>query len=63
MKDAILIELAKRWEDESKVEVTCCLIDGDDNREIFKGIGYRECKRECADTIKTLISMLGDKNP
>jgi len=60
MKEVILIELANRWENESKIKDESPLIEGSDNREIFKSIGYRECKRECADTIKTLISILGN---
>ena len=60
MKDAILLELASRWEQESK---TPECQDGSPEAEISnaKSSGRRECKRECADTLRTLISMIGDR--
>lgn len=56
MKNEILLELARRWEAEAEVPVV--EENHDDNGVSHaKAQGYRECKRECADTIKTLISI------
>ena len=59
MKDAVLLELAERWEREA-VEPDCQ--DGSDEAKIpnAKAQERRECKRECADTLRTLVDMLGD---
>jgi hypothetical protein len=58
MKDAILIELAARWELEAKTPEA---IDGSDSAKEAnaKAQGHRECKRECADVLRTLVSILG----
>lgn len=61
MKDSILLELAARWERDAKTpEIT----DGSQEAAIENAVarGHRECKRECADTIRTLISVLGEGN-
>lgn len=58
MKDEILIELARRWEEECKTK----------NAMVIDAIGesyargYRECKRECADSLKTLVSIFGGES-
>jgi len=59
MKDAILLELANRWEQEAKTPE--CL-DGSPEADIRNAVskGHRECKRECADTVRTLVSLLGE---
>ena len=58
MKDAILIELAARWEFEA--EMPEAIDDSDNAKEVnAKAQGYRECKRECADALRTLVSILG----
>ena len=59
MKDAVLIELAARWEREAKppnVE------NGSDDYKIPNAVakGRREGMRECADTLRSLVSMLGE---
>lgn len=60
MKDAILLELADRWDRQATDNVFP--EDGSDAAIKANGIaqGRRECKRECADTIRTLIEMLGE---
>ena len=60
MKDVILIELANRW-----------IADAAYPKEILneeeggcigaRNAAIRETKRECADTLITLVQMLGDK--
>ena len=59
MKDVILLELAKRWEKEAEEAVNS---DGslEANRRANITRGRRECKRECADTLRLLVSALGD---
>ena len=58
MKDAVLMELAERWEREAK---TPEIEDGSDHAKIgnAKGQGWREGKRECAETLRVLVGMLG----
>jgi hypothetical protein len=48
MKDAILIELAKRWDHDAIAQET---EDGAESAKIGNAHaqGYREAKRECAD--------------
>ena len=59
MKDAVLLELATRWDKEAK-SPECQ--NGSKEAEIgnAKAEGGRETKRECADTLRTLVGMLGD---
>ena len=61
MKDAILIELATRWENEADESAQTDL-DGGRAAEIenAKAKGRREGKRECADGIRILVSLLGE---
>ena len=58
MKDAILIELAARW-DRDAVAPQC--EDGSEEAKIRNAVnrGERQAKRECADTIRTLVQLVG----
>lgn len=58
MKSAILLELAKRWEADAAEPVT-----QDGSQAIRNAIdrGHREAKRECADALKMLVSLLGER--
>lgn len=59
MKDVILLELANRWEIEA---ISPSVVDGNPEAKIPNAIaqGHREAKRECADTLRVLIGMIGD---
>lgn len=61
MKSSILLELAKRWEQDA-VEPQCQ--DGAPSAQEFNAIakGERQAKRECADALKMLVQLLGDKD-
>lgn len=59
MKDAVLLELANRWELEAKAP------DCEDGSEAAKvsnaaGHAHRQAMRACADTLRSLVKMLGD---
>ncbi len=58
MKDAILIELAEKWEYDGKTPEN---EDGSDSAKISneRKKASRECKRECADTLRVLVDLLG----
>ena len=58
MKDAILLELAERWERDA---VSPQVADGSPEAAVgnAKAQGQRESKRECADTLRTLVLLLG----
>jgi hypothetical protein len=60
MRDTIILELASRWEKDAK-EPQCC--DGSPEAQLSNGraSGMREAKRECADTLRTLVELLGDR--
>ena len=61
MKDAVILELARRWEtDAVEPEVQ----DGSEEAKIGNAIakGERQTKRECADALRMLVSMLGEKS-
>lgn len=60
MKDVILLELARRW-DLDAVPPDC--EDGSPEAQRSNGIaeGRREAKRECADTLRTLVSLLASE--
>lgn len=51
MKDIVLLELANRWD-----------LDAADPNEEGNNVkrGAQEAKRECADTLRTLVGLLGD---
>jgi len=59
MKDTILIELAARWEREA-VTPDCLDVSEEDAIGDYIEQGNRKAKRECADTLRILVSMLGD---
>lgn len=59
MKALILLELAKRWElDAVEPEVQ----NGSDEAKIANAVakGERQAKRECADSLRMLVSLLGE---
>ena len=60
MKDSVLYELANRWDRDA--EAPNCE-DGSPEaqrgNDVAKGI--REGKRECADCLRSLIQLIGDK--
>lgn len=61
MNDAVLLELARRWDDDAKEP---SVISGSDDAKVPNAVSKceRRVKRECADTLRTLVSMLGDSN-
>lgn len=59
MKNAVLNELISRWECESRGNQTEDGSDSDDAKiSRAKNAAYCECKRECADALRTLMRML-----
>jgi hypothetical protein len=60
MKAAVLLELAKRWERDAREPL---ITDGSEEAKISNAIreGQRMAKRECADAVKMLISLIGDE--
>lgn len=56
MKSEILLELAKRWENDA---VEPSVKDGSEDARIPNAIeqGERQAKRECADTLRTLVQI------
>ena len=61
MKSSILLELAKRWEQDA---VEPQLQDGAPEAQFCNAVakGERQAKRECADALKTLVNLLGDRD-
>lgn len=60
MKDAVLLELAARWEiDAIDPDVT----DVSDAAKVPNAIarGERQALRACADTLRALVQMLGER--
>jgi hypothetical protein len=59
MKDAVLYELANRWEQDAR-EPVC--EDGSPDAQLGNAVarGRREGKREAADCLRSLIHILGD---
>jgi hypothetical protein len=59
MKDAVLLELATKWEHDAKTPERR---DGSEEAVIPNAVekGRREGKRECADALRMLVDMLGD---
>ena len=59
MKDAILLELAARWEREAKAPE---IEDGSEQAKVPNAIarGERQGMRMCADALRMLVQMLGD---
>ena len=61
MNPLILMELAKRWEADAKEpEVRDISAESSIRNAVEKG--QRQAKRECADALKMLIQLLGDKS-
>ena len=60
MNEAVLIELAKRWEQDA-VEPNCENGASYAAEENAKAKGKRETLRGCADTLRMLVSALGDR--
>lgn len=60
MKDAVLLELASRWEQDAKIPEH---ENGSPEAEISNAVarGHRECKRECADALRMLIQLMGQE--
>lgn len=60
VKNSVLIELAKRWDDDAKEPE---FLDGSNEAIVSNSIakGERHAKRECADTLRKLIEILGDR--
>jgi hypothetical protein len=61
MRDAVLVELTRRWEWDAREPV---VEDGSPDGQIGNAIakGRREGMRECADMVRLLISLVGDVN-
>lgn len=59
MKDAVLLELAARWEREAAPPEA---MDGSDEAKVgnAKAQATRETLRACADSLRVLVEMLGD---
>lgn len=55
MNDNVLLELANRWRDDASNLNDTGVVD-------LKTLGHREAKRECADTLRMLVSILGSKH-
>ena len=60
MNPAILLELASRWERDSEKPDTQCASDNSPESKLKDGllIGHREAKRECADALRSIVSLL-----
>lgn len=59
MKNVVLQELINRWETDAQEPTD---VDGNPEAEIRNAIakGERQAKRECADTLRTLMTLIGD---
>jgi hypothetical protein len=60
MKEVILLALAAKWENDA-ITPECENGAAEARLENAKNKGYREGKRECADALKMLVNLLGDK--
>jgi|GEM_PF-4538709 len=60
MKDAILMELAARWENQAKADNHCHEDSPSGLSQAAKEQGERETLRMCADTIRTLVGIIGE---
>lgn len=58
MKDSVLLALADRWDRDAR-EGSEEMREGDDIGNA-NACGYREAKGQCADALRTLVSMMGD---
>jgi len=57
MKNELLLVLAAAWEDDA---ITPEIQNGSDAAKEFNAYkrGYRECKRECADILRTMVKII-----
>lgn len=64
MNPQILIELANRWEQDAKEPESPEAQDNSLGNAINNAVarGERQAKRECADGLKMLVSLLGGKS-
>lgn len=61
MKNIVLLELARRWKDEAKnPTVLDGHISAEEVRRTSEEKGSREAKRECADALEILCTLLPD---
>lgn len=60
MKDAVLLELAARWESDA---IAPDVTDGSEAAKVPNAIaqGERQALRACADTLRSLVQMLGER--
>lgn len=56
MNSAILLELVKKWEEQADPKKDA---PATDQSGANKDAGRREAKRECADTLRLLVGILG----
>ncbi len=61
MNRVILLELANKWERES-IALENNVTDGSEESKVryIKDQAYKDCKRECAEQIRSLITLLGE---
>lgn len=60
MTKDILVELANRWERDSKINDKC-IDDSEEGKAIEASLsGRRECKAECAHTLRMVIDIYYD---
>lgn len=61
MKDAVLLELASRWERDAEPPICS---DGSPGAAISnaEAHGRRQGLRECADALRMLVTLLGNKD-
>ncbi len=63
MKDAILIELVNRWQSEASTKTDACVEDSPSGMALEAAQkAERETLRRCADTLRTLIGLLGEQS-
>lgn len=59
MDDKVLLELASKWERDGAPGGK---VNDAEEEEVIRALqqGRRECKCECADTLRALVKLLGD---
>ena len=62
MRDSIVLELAKRWDAAARDPM---VEDGSPDAEINNAVARasREVRRECAESLRVLVALLGDSGP
>ena len=60
MKDAILLELAARWERDAKPPPQPAIVGTQEVLDELHQKKAREVKRQCADELRSLVALLGD---